>query len=132
LRTATRKPPDLNPSPDPERAARRRSVALAVAVLAAGLLLALPPPADLPLAGWRTAAVTLLMALLWIAEALPLAVTALLPLVLFPGLGIASLDATAAPYANPLIFLSMGGFLIALAIERSGLHRRIALNLLAA
>ncbi len=70
------------------------------------------------------------MAVLWMTEALPLAVTALLPLALFPLLGIAPVEAVAAPYANPLIFLFLGGFLIALAIERWGLHRRIALNVI--
>jgi sodium-dependent dicarboxylate transporter 2/3/5 len=95
-------------------------------------MLVLPAPGGLSPAGWRTAAVTVLMAILWITEALPLAATALLPLVLFPVLGIASMEAAAAPYANPLIFLFMGGFLIALAIERSNLHRRMALTLLSA
>jgi sodium-dependent dicarboxylate transporter 2/3/5 len=61
-------------------------------------------------------------------EAVPLAATALLPLALFPGLGIATIDEASAPYANPLIFLFLGGFLIALGIERWNLHRRLALT----
>lgn len=91
----------------------------------------LPAPAALPLAAWRTAAVVVLMALWWMSEAVPLAATALLPLVMFPLLGILPMQEAAAPYANDIVFLSMGGFLIAVAMERSGLHRRIALSMVA-
>lgn len=76
------------------------------------------------------AAVAALMAVLWLTEALPLAVTALLPLVLFPLLGIAATKAVAAKYMNATVFLLLGGFLIAQALERWGLHRRIALAVL--
>jgi solute carrier family 13 (sodium-dependent dicarboxylate transporter), member 2/3/5 len=93
------------------------------------LILALPPPGDLSAAGWTTAAVAVLMAVWWATEALPLAATALLPLVLFPLLGIFDVQQTAAPFANPLIFLFLGGFLIALAVQRWNLHRRIALHI---
>ncbi|HZD53316.1 MAG TPA: DASS family sodium-coupled anion symporter [Woeseiaceae bacterium] len=116
--------------PQPIGPTRRKAAALACAVAAFVVLLLLPPPEGLEPPGWRTAAVVVLMAILWMTEALPLPATALLPLALFPTLGIATLDDTAAPYANPLIFLFLGGFLIALAIERWGLHRRIALTLL--
>jgi sodium-dependent dicarboxylate transporter 2/3/5 len=88
------------------------------------------PPGELSAAGWQVAAVAVLMAVLWISEALPVSITALLPLILFPLLGVRDLAATAAPYANPLIFLFLGGFLIALAVQRCGLHRRIALTIL--
>ncbi|GIV59594.1 MAG: di- and tricarboxylate transporter [Rhodothermaceae bacterium] len=71
------------------------------------------------------------MAIWWMTEALPIAVTALLPLILFPVLGIADLDATAAPYANPLIFLFLGGFILAQGLQRWGVHRRIALGVVA-
>lgn len=73
--------------------------------------------------------VAALMITWWITEALPLPVTALLPLILFPLLGIATPEETASPYANPIIFLFMGGFMIGLAIEKWNLHRRIALNI---
>lgn len=76
-----------------------------------------------------TLAVGALMIVWWISEAVPLPVTAFLPLVLFPLLGIASLQDTASPYANPIIFLFMGGFMIGLAIEKWNLHKRIALNI---
>ena len=91
------------------------------------LPLVVPPPAGLSVAGWRTTGVGLLMALWWVTEALPIPATALLPLVLFPVLGINEIDATARPYAHPLIFLFMGGFMIALAMERWDLPRRISL-----
>lgn len=96
-------------------------------LLAFCLMLLLPGPEGLTPAGWRMAAVVVLMAVFWTTEAIPLAATAWLPLVLFPTLGILPMPETAAPYANDIIFLSLGGFLIARAMERSGLHRRIAL-----
>ena len=65
----------------------------------------------------------------WISEATPMAVAALLPIVLFPALGIFSLSEATAPYSSPIIFLFMGGFFLALGLEEHGLHRRIALNL---
>ena len=70
------------------------------------------------------------MILWWIAEVVPIYVTALLPMVLFPALGIFSVKETFQPYANPIIFLFMGGFIIALAMEKRKLHLRIALNLI--
>lgn len=100
---------------------------LIVGPLLAVAILLTPPPEGLALTGWRTAAIGALMATWWITEAIPIPVTALLPIVLFPLLGIASVDATTAPYANPVIFLFLGGFLVALALEASGLHRRAAL-----
>nr|NIP82090.1 anion transporter [Gemmatimonadota bacterium]NIQ57742.1 anion transporter [Gemmatimonadota bacterium]NIU77903.1 anion transporter [Gammaproteobacteria bacterium]NIX47004.1 anion transporter [Gemmatimonadota bacterium]NIY11367.1 anion transporter [Gemmatimonadota bacterium] len=83
-------------------------------------------------AAWRTAAVGLLMAVWWVTEAIPIPATALLPLVLFPLLEIAPVRDAAGPYANPIIFLFMGGFMIALAMQRWELHRRIALSVVVA
>jgi solute carrier family 13 (sodium-dependent dicarboxylate transporter), member 2/3/5 len=76
----------------------------------------------LALAGW--------MIVWWLTEAAPIPVTALLPLILFPFLGILKMNEAAAPYAHPAIFLFMGGFMIAIALEKHRLHERIALNLL--
>jgi sodium-dependent dicarboxylate transporter 2/3/5 len=75
----------------------------------------------------RMAAVAALMAVWWISEAIPLAATSLLPLILFPLLGIMGGRQVAPIYVNHVIFLFVGGFMIALAMERWGLHKRIAL-----
>ncbi len=69
------------------------------------------------------------MITLWVTEALPMPVVALLPLMLFPLMGIAKIDETALPYANPIIFLFMGGFILGIAIEKWHLHKRIALSI---
>jgi solute carrier family 13 (sodium-dependent dicarboxylate transporter), member 2/3/5 len=116
------------PPGSPYSASQRIGLVAGAALLA--LLLSLSPPEGLSLAGWRTAAVGLLMAVWWITEAVPIPVTSLLPLLLFPMLGVADVAAAASPYSNPLIFLYMGGFMIALAMQRWGLHRRIALNII--
>lgn len=79
---------------------------------------------------WRVAAVGLWMAVWWATEAIPVPVTAFLPIVVFAPLGISSIRDAAAPYANPIIYLFLGGFMMALAIERWNLHRRIALAIL--
>ena len=75
------------------------------------------------------AAIVAWMAVWWISEAVPLAVTSLLPVVLFPLLGICDLPKAAGFYGKDVIFLFIGGFLLALGIERSGLHKRIALHI---
>jgi sodium-dependent dicarboxylate transporter 2/3/5 len=72
------------------------------------------------------------MAILWITEAIPIPATGLLPLALFPLLGVGSIEQTAAPYSNPIIFLFLGGFLMAAGMERWGLHRRLALSIIGA
>lgn len=77
----------------------------------------------------KVLAVAALMITWWVTEALPMPVVALLPLVLFPLLKISKLEAAASGYANPVIFLFMGGFMLGLAIEKWNLHRRIALNI---
>lgn len=79
----------------------------------------------------RMAGIAVWMALWWITEVVPLAITSLLPVVLFPTMGIMSGKATAPVYFNHIIFLFIGGFLVALAMQRWNLHRRIALRTLA-
>ncbi len=96
----------------------------------AALLLLVPPPPGVGAEAWRTAAVAVWMAVWWMTEAVAIPVTALLPLVLFPALGVLSMADTAAPYANDLIFLFMGGFFLAAGMEGTGLHRRIALGVI--
>lgn len=79
-------------------------------------------------AGLRTvAAAAVLLGLWWMTEAIPLAATALLPLVIFPGLQVAEFKEVATPYASETIFLFMGGFMLALAMQKWNLHRRVAL-----
>lgn len=64
----------------------------------------------------------------WVTEVVPMPITSLLPLILFPSLEISSIKATSAPYASPSVFLYMGGFILAIAIEKCKLHIRIALT----
>lgn len=101
-----------------------RKVAVCVAV--AAVLLFLPVEGDFTHAVRFTAFIGLLMALLWLTEAMPMGLTALIPLVAFPLAGVSSMEKTAAPYANSAVFLFMGGFLVASTFERWGLHRRMA------
>ena len=94
------------------------------------IMILLPSPSGLSIAGWHTAAVGIWMAVWWLSEAIPMSATALLPIVLFPLLGVMKVGEATQPYANPLIFLFMGGFLIATSMQRWNLHRRIALNII--
>ncbi|TVR56583.1 MAG: SLC13/DASS family transporter [Gemmatimonadales bacterium] len=96
------------------------------------LLLLLPPPDGLSSEGWKVAILGILMATWWVTEAVPLAVTALLPIPLLPLLGVMPVGAAAAPFADPVIFLFMGGFMLATAMQRWSLHRRIAFGIIAA
>lgn len=91
------------------------------------IMLLLSPPEGLSQESWYAAAVTVFMGIWWITEAVPISVTALVPIVLFPLLGVQAIAATTAPYANPLIFLFLGGFILAIAMEKWDLHRRVAL-----
>ncbi|HWP84546.1 MAG TPA: SLC13 family permease [Terriglobia bacterium] len=105
-----------------------RKISLAAGLLLFLLVLLLPTPAGMPPEAQRAAAVVLLMAVWWMTEAIELALTSLLPLVLFPALGILPADRVAPYYTDPIIFLFFGGFVVALAIQRWNLHRRIALH----
>lgn len=108
-----------------------RAIGLVAGPIGAALLWAVGPPAGFSAPAWLTAALTLLMAIWWMTEALPLPVTALLPLPLLPGLGIADAEAAAAPYASPIVFLFLGGFLLAAGVQRWQLHYRVAIELMA-
>lgn len=107
---------------------RVKLIGLLAGIAVAALLFIINPFSIDPSAN-KILAVAGLMITWWISEALPMPVVALLPVVLFPLLKIATLEQTAAPYANPVIFLFMGGFMLGLAIEKWSLHRRIALNI---
>jgi sodium-dependent dicarboxylate transporter 2/3/5 len=95
-----------------------------------GLLIWLTPPfAGLSNAAQATLALSAVMVMWWMTESIPISATALLPLVLIPVLGIGSISQASSPYGNPVIFLFLGGFLLATALERCGLHKRIAYSI---
>jgi len=90
-----------------------------------------PPPVEMPLSAWYVAGVAFLMATWWITEAVPLPATAMLPLVLFPMLAIMPVREAASSYADPIIFLFLGGFIIGTGMQRWSLHKRIGLRAIA-
>ncbi len=94
------------------------------------LTLVLPAPDGMSDAAWAAAGLMLLMATWWSTEAIPIPATALLPILLVPALELGSVKEATAPYANPIIFLFLGGFTLGLAMQRWNLHRRIALHTL--
>ena len=81
------------------------------------------------MAAWRLVGVTAWMVVWWLSEAVPIPATALLPIPLLPLFAVAPEKEVAASYAHPLIFLFFGGFLLAGGLQRSGLHRRVALGI---
>ncbi|KMS87727.1 SLC13 family permease [Prauserella rugosa] len=106
---------------------RRRWIGLGLGPVLAALLYVLLPN-TLSADGKAAAAIAIVMATWWVTEAIPLAATALLPLVLFPLFGVAEIGDVTAPYASDIIFLFMGGFILGLAMQRWGLHKRFALR----
>lgn len=102
-------------------------IGLWLGVIVSLVILLAPAPEGLAPAGQRLAAIVTLMAIWWVTQAMPVAVTSLLPLALFPVLGVQPAKVVAQSYLGDSSFLYLGGFIIALGIERWGLHRRIAL-----
>ncbi len=97
--------------------------------LLALLALASPAPEGLSAEGWKVVALAAWMAVWWSTEAIPVPATSLIPLVYLPLAGVGTLSQASSPYANPVIFLLLGGFIIAMAMQRWHLHRRIALSI---
>ncbi len=89
-----------------------------------------PAPGTMPASAWPAAGLVWWMAAWWMSEALPLSATALLPFIVLPLIGVADVGKTASAYYSPTMFLFLGGAFLALAIERTGLHRRLALAIL--
>lgn len=104
---------------------RKILIALLLALIAFGMMIAF-----FTLQQSLMVAVVVLMVTLWTNEGLPLAVVSLLPIILFPAAGVLTTKDTTANYANPIIYLFLGGFLIAIAVEKTGLHKVIANKML--
>lgn len=105
-------------------------VGLVLGPLLFAICMLLPPPEGLSLPGWRVVAVMALMAVWWATEAIPVPATSLIPIIFFPLLGVSSLEAASQPYSSSVIYLLLGGMIVALTLERWGLHKRMALMIL--
>ena len=109
---------------------KKSKYGLILGLVSALIILVIPASESLPIEAKRAAAIFVWMGIWWATEAVPIAVTALIPLVFFPILGVANIESTAAPYANKNIFLFLGGFFLSIAIQKCNLHKRMALNVL--
>ncbi|HRK73390.1 MAG TPA: DASS family sodium-coupled anion symporter [Rhodothermales bacterium] len=109
---------------------KRQLVGLVLGPLFLVAMQLLPAPDGMSEAAWNTASVAMLMATWWITEAIPIPITSLIPIVLFPMMGVLKIGEATAPYADPVVYMFMGGFIIALAMEKWNLHKRIALGII--
>ncbi len=107
-----------------------RRIGLVLGPLAFALVAFTTPPAGMPQGAWLVAGLVVWMAAWWMTEAVPLTVTGLLPFLVLPIGGISDAETTASSYYSPILFLILGGAFLALAIERTGLHRRLSLAIL--
>jgi sodium-dependent dicarboxylate transporter 2/3/5 len=113
---------------DPHRKGQRfRWIALAAGLVIFAGLLALSPPQGLSDRGWAVICVGVLMTIFWFTEAIPVTLTGLVPFMALPLLGVLPANDVAASYFSPVLFLILGGFFLALAMEKWGLHKRTAL-----
>ena len=95
------------------------------------LLMSMTAPAGMSDLAWNVVALSALMATWWATEAIPIPATSLLPIIMLPLMGVATSKEASLPYSSPVIYLLLGGFIAAMAMQRWGLHKRIALNILA-
>ena len=107
-----------------------KQIGLVVGLLAFALTLLVPAPAGMPREAWLVAGLVAWMAAWWMTEAMPLTVTALLPFLVLPLSGVMDANAAASAYYSPTMFLILGGAFLALAIERTNLHCRLAVGIL--
>ncbi len=106
-----------------------KRIGLYLGPLAAAIMLLIGAPEDLSFSAWAIGALMVWMAVWWATEPIPIPVTSLLPLVVIPLIGAGTAREATAGYSSPIVMLLLGGFIIALGIERWGLHKRIALNI---
>lgn len=109
-----------------------KQVGLVLGPALAAIMLLLGRPEGLTFAAWGTGALMVWMAIWWATEPIPIPVTSLLPLIALPLVGAGSPSSISTGYAHPIVLLLLGGFIIALGIERWGLHKRIALAIVSA
>ncbi|MCP1314369.1 MULTISPECIES: DASS family sodium-coupled anion symporter [unclassified Halomonas] len=117
-------------TPRPPAYNRAQMIGLVLGPLLFALTVLFFHPADLSFEGRMVLATTLWVAVWWVTEAIPIPVTSLLPIVLLPITGALEGSAVTAAYGNPIVFLFLGGFMIALAMEKWDLHKRIALTII--
>ena len=112
-----------------EKTISSRTIGLILGPVLALLLVLVGTPEGLTDEAWRVAALLVLMAVWWATEAIPIPATSLLPLVFIPLIGAGSTKEAAVGYASPTVLLLLGGFIVAMGVERWNLHSRIALNI---